>query len=86
MKEERPGWEWVEVGNGGFWSKVKGNRHSHTNPIFCPHCHKLSATLDNDYFQNYGICMECYVMNVENRQNPLIDVEMMKNRLKERGY
>ena len=86
MKEGRPGWEWNEVGNGGFWTKMRGERHSYKNPIFCPNCKKISGTIDNSFFQDFGVCQECYVMNVENREKPLIDIEMMRERLKERGF
>jgi hypothetical protein len=86
MKEPRPGYEWVETSNSGYWVRMRGERHSYKRPIFCPLCQKISATLDDKYFEQYGICMECYIMNVENRENPLIDVKYFRERLEKRGY
>lgn len=83
-KKERPGYEWKD----GYWSKIHGERHSHKTPMFCPNesCKRITGTIDDDCMHEHGICKECYVMLVENRQKPLIDVEFYKKRLKDRGY
>ena len=88
MREPREGYEWKETSSGGYWSKLRGSRHDHSHPIFCPNekCKKISGTVDNKYFEEYGVCYECYIMNIENRKTPLIDVEFYQKRLKERGY
>lgn len=89
MKEEREGYVWVEASSGGgYWSKQSKRVNSSKLPFFCPNeeCKKPTSNLDDEYMRNYGICQTCYVMNVEDRVNPLLDVEFYKNRLKERGF
>jgi hypothetical protein len=74
MKEERPGYEWIATENGGFWKKIKGNAHRHKLDIFCPHCDKITGTIDDKCLGEYGICSECFVLYVEHRQIPAIDL------------
>ena len=88
-KKERNGYLWVETfSGGGYWSKISGPKHSHKLPFFCPYeeCKKPTGTIDNECMLNYGICRTCFVLFVENRQNPLIDVDFYRKRLQERGF
>lgn len=57
-------------------------------PLFCPReeCRKITTRLDDSYLEEYGFCKTCFIMLVEDRQTPAIDIEFYKNRLKERGY
>lgn len=92
MKEDkkiREGFEWRIVGSGGYWVKIDDfSRHSHKLPLFCPReeCKKITSTIDDNYLKEYGVCSECYIKLVENRQKPLIDIEFYKKRYKDRGY
>ena len=89
MKEERKGYDWVDTGNGnGFWVKQSKRANLNKLPFFCPNeeCKRPTSTIDDEYMMEYGICKTCYVMNVEDRQTPLINVDFYKNRLKERGF
>lgn len=78
----RAGWEWRDLGNNnGYWVKVDSKaKHSHSTPLFCPHCKKITGTggIDDKYLKEYGICAECYVMYVENRKTPAIDLSKYK--------
>ena len=75
MKEERPGWEW----KGGYWVKQDAKaRHRHKVDFFCPHCRKITGTIDDQCLREYGFCKECYVMHVEERKVPTIDLEKYK--------
>jgi hypothetical protein len=76
--KERKGWTWKEIGQGGFWVKDSGARHKHRKEFFCPHCRKPTGTIDDDCLQEYGFCKECYVMHVESRQTPTIDLAKYK--------
>ena len=64
------------------------NRHKHSLPLFCPReeCKRITGTIDDKYLREYGICAECYVALVEDRDKPLIDVEFYRKRLQEQGY
>jgi hypothetical protein len=92
MKEPKEGYVWVSCGpsdNDGYWSKIdKKAKHEHKLPFFCPYeeCNRPTGTIDDSYMLTYGICKHCYVMLVEDRTNPLIDVNFYRDRLKERGY
>ena len=33
-----------------------------------------------------GFCKTCYVLYVESREKPIIDIDFYQKRLKERGY
>lgn len=79
--------KFVETENGGYWVK-ESQRAVEKSPIFCPFelCRRLTGTIDDECIREYGICKKCYVKYVEDRENPLIDVEFYKNRTKERGY
>ena len=57
-------------------------------PFFCPReeCKRITGTIDDEYLKAYGICAECYVLLVEGREEPKIDVDFYKKRLEERGY
>ncbi len=73
----------------GYKLKQKDNgRLAHKLPFFCPNesCRRITSTLDDPYMLEYGICYNCYVLLVEGRQKPLIDVSVYQKRLKERGY
>ena len=56
----------------------KGSRHSHTLDYFCPHCERITGTIDDKYLRTLGICAECYVMHVEDREKPTIDLSKYK--------
>ena len=87
--KERKGYEWVGCGDsGGYWRKITGQKHSHKLPLFCPYelCQRPTGTIDDESLLKYGICKRCYVMLVEDRNMPLINVEEYARRLSERGY
>lgn len=87
--KKREGWEWKESGSSGYWVKAKSeNKHAHKTSIFCPYedCRRITGTIDDKHLKEYGICSKCYVMYVEDRENPLIDVEEYKKKMEERGY
>lgn len=92
MTEEkiRPGYTWVETKSGGYWSKINNRaRHSHKLPFFCPYencIKKITGTIDDEYILKYGICKTCYVLYIEDRKTPLLDLEFYAKRFKERGY
>lgn len=73
--KERPGWTWKEVGSGGYWTRNKGEAHSHRLEFFCPHCRRPTGTIDDKYLETIGVCSACYVAHLESRQNPDIDIE-----------
>lgn len=70
-KESRPGWEWNKA---GFWVKTKGPAHQHKKKWSCPHCTKITGTIDDDCIEKNGVCRECMVLYVEDRTKPLIDL------------
>ena len=74
----------------GFKVKIKRNSYSSVLkvPLFCPReeCRQITSNLDDFYLREMGICQSCFILLVENRVTPLIDVMFYKNRLKERGY
>jgi len=78
MKEGRPGWKWVEVGEGGYWSKVTGESHKHKKDFFCKHCGRPTGTIDDEYTEKYGICRTCYTLYIEDRKTPAIDLSKYK--------
>jgi len=87
--KERSGFDWKETSTGGYWVKQReGHHHKHTLPFFCPReeCKKITSTIDDKYLLEYGVCSQCYVFYIEDRNAPIIDVEFFKNRLKQRGY
>jgi len=91
MKEDtRPGWEWKTAGDGGYWVKMKSKgRHVNKLPFFCPYedcMKKITGTIDDESLLKNGVCQTCYVMYVEGRKKPLIDVDLYRERLKRRGY
>lgn len=71
---ERPGWEWNQCGSGGYWSKITGNSHKHKLDFFCPHCTRITGTVDDKYLYKYGICYLCFTMHVDARETPDIDL------------
>lgn len=79
-KKERKGYTWVETSTGGYWSKVTGEGHKHKLEFFCPHCRRPTGTIDDNYLQTYGFCSVCYVMHVEDRQTPTIDLEKYRKK------
>ena len=54
--------------------KIKGVPHSHKLPFFCPHCRRISGTIDDPYFEALGICSVCFVNYVDERSKPTIDL------------
>jgi len=90
MKEKREGYEWRDLGDDkGYWVKIKKDgRLIHKVPLFCPveKCRRITSTIDDPYLEKYGVCHKCYIMYVDKRKEPLIDLEYYKKRFKERGY
>jgi hypothetical protein len=76
--KQREGWEWKETATGGYWSKVSGTKHSHKLDFFCPHCKRPTGTICDKYLHKYGICANCYVLFVADRQTPAIDLSKYK--------
>ena len=66
---------WNEEGK--YWVVVKDKKASHKHKLsfFCPHCTRITGTIDDKYLEEYGFCAECYVMHVEGRKNPTIDLK-----------
>jgi hypothetical protein len=77
----------VETANGGFWV-TETQRAIEKTPFFCPReeCKRITSSHDDQFMRKYGVCSKCYVELVEDRENPLIDVEFYRKRLEERGY
>jgi len=50
MKEERKGWTWRDLGNdNGYWVKIEEKgRLNHKLPFFCPHCSRITGTIDDE--------------------------------------
>ena len=80
MKKERKGWTWKEIeGGGGFWVKQEEEKaHKHKLDFFCPHCKRITGTIDDKFLYEFGICSVCHVMHVEGRKNPTIDLDKYK--------
>lgn len=78
------------INKKGYTVKVKKNsvQSNLKLPIFCPveTCRKISSNLDDIYFETFGFCSECFILHVENRVVPTIDVQFYKDRLRSRGY
>ena len=66
--------------NKGYTVKIKGGQPSLRRDYFCPICTKITGTIDDNCLQEYGFCKECYVMNVEDREVPLIDITKFKKK------
>jgi len=82
MKKEREGWKWKETPSGGFWVKHdEQKRHKHKLSFFCPHCHRITGTIDDKYLHEYGVCSVCYVMHIEDRDTPTIDLSQYEKYL-----
>jgi hypothetical protein len=73
---EREGYEWKETNTGGYWAKKKGKQHKHKLAFFCPvpECRRITGTIDDECLLKYGFCKTCYVMYVEDRLVPAIDL------------
>ncbi len=69
-KEIRPGWVW----KNGYWSKKKENKSKIYKEFFCPHCKRPTGTIDDKLLETIGICAKCYVLHVESRKEPTIDL------------
>lgn len=81
--KKREGWKWIETKNGGYHQKIGTEaRHKHQLSFFCPNekCKKITGTIDDKYLQEYGVCAECYVMYIENREKPAIDLSKYKKK------
>ena len=52
----------------------KGAAHVHKLPFYCPHCSKITGTIDDRNLRELGICAECVVMYVESRTKLAIDL------------
>ncbi len=78
-KEQRDGYSVKTRSEGRVSGKL---------PFYCPRtqCGRITDSLDDAFLRQYGVCAECYINCVEDRKKPLIDVEMYKKRLSERGY
>lgn len=63
----------------GYTVKIKGGNSSRKD-FFCSLCTKITGTIDDDCLAEYGFCKECYVMNVEDRKVPLIDISKFKQK------
>ena len=65
---------------------IEKNKGSNPNklPFFCPACSKITGTIDDECLLEYGFCKECYVMYVESRKEPVIDIEYYRE-LKRKG-
>ena len=77
-----------EYRNGYVVKTRSEGRVSSKLPLLCPHddCKRLTDSLDDPYLKKFGVCAVCYINYVEDRKQPLIDVEFYKKRLAERGY
>jgi hypothetical protein len=42
--------------------------------------------MDDAHLKAHGVCANCYITLVEDRKEPLIDVEFYRKRLQERGF
>jgi hypothetical protein len=55
--------------------KKKGVAHKTKLSFFCPHCQRITGTIDDAVLREYGFCKTCFVMYVEDRSTPAIDLE-----------
>jgi len=70
---------WVDLGDGkGYWTTIRNDSHRHKLDFFCKHCKRITGEIDNKYLLEYGICAECYILFVEDREIPLIDLSLYK--------
>ena len=75
--------------NKGFKTKIRSlGRSKFKYPIYCPNdqCKMITSNLDHQSLDDFGVCLACYVLFIENRQTPAIDVDFYRKRLQERGY
>jgi len=72
--KERPDWEYKD----GYRSRAVGDGHKHKLSFFCPHCDRITSTIDDETLLEYGFCKTCYVMHVEERKVPTIDLVKYK--------
>lgn len=61
----------------GYWSTQKGENVKKLD-FFCPHCNRITGTIDDESLREYGICRICIVMYVEDRKTPAIDLAKYK--------
>lgn len=82
------GQDYTKEYRDGYTVKSKGAPIGTKLPFFCPYerCRRATDTMDDKYLKQYGICANCYVLFVENRKKPLIDTELYRQRLQQRGY
>lgn len=78
-KENRTGYKFKSKSEGKSLSKL---------PFLCPYekCGRITDSMDDVFLRKYGICAKCYIEYVEERKEPLVDVEYYKSRLEERGF
>jgi len=74
-KENKKSYKLIEKNKGS--NKLK-------KPFFCPHCKKITGSIDDEKLLSLGICAECFVLYVDLREKPLIDLDYYK-KLKEDG-
>jgi hypothetical protein len=76
-KEKKYNFKIIEKNKGGNKNKI---------PFFCPHCKKITGTIDDKTLLEFGFCKECYVLYVELRDKPIIDIEYYKQLRDKGGY
>lgn len=80
--KERKGYEWKDCGNEtGYWLKIS-NKNEVKLSFFCPHCERLTGTIDDKYLREYGVCSCCFVEHIEHRKEPTIDLSLYNNNKK----
>lgn len=74
--------------DGYIYKERNSGRSKSKTPLFCPYekCGRVTNTVDDQYILEYGVCANCYVLYIEARQSPLIDVKQYASRFKDRGF
>ncbi len=69
---------WVQAGPGGYWSQIEDEEDTQYRiPLCCPACTQLLMNRDNKSFLRFGVCQDCEIMWVEDRN---LSKELIRNR------
>lgn len=55
---------------GGYWIKREEDwKQSLRVPLACPACKNLLMNWDTQFYHRWGVCANCYIDHLENREN-----------------
>lgn len=73
IKETEDGkkYEWIDCGHGsGFWSCIEDDEKKNDRvPLSCPACNSLLYNWDSSYYNKWGVCCNCYIVNIESNSS-----------------